>query len=586
MKKSRIPLLFFLMIACFQTTAMVSSINQVKDTNTVIILNKQAFRERMTQPEQTLTDADKALSIAETLGYQAGIGESYRMSGLGYYYLQQPSKAIAAYNEALNWFVKIKDAMGQAKVCNNFGNLYASDNSDLSFKYFRKGLLIAEGLNDKPMIASLDLSIGNFYYRKSNLFLALKFYKKSERLFLALKDSTNLTFSSEAIGVNYFTLKQFDKAESSLTAARKNAKQLESDGTVESIDLTLTCVYLAENKYAKAEQTIQEGMLLSVSLQDKKLTQDFKQEFAAIPKTNQRTSLKSDEGIRNIILYTQLNDRIVGSENTILKENQASRMAAVKFVNEQKKHRSEILAKNATIRRHYLVAVCFSVLLTILLVIGFLSYRQYQLNKMLELEKMRMTIAADFHDELGSTLSSIALYSEMVLTDDFGDKQRTKSILSMISESARGTVTAMQDMIWTIQPKNDSMLEVIHRMRDYAYPMAELKNIQLSFDIGENVPALVLPMDTRKNAWLVFKEALNNAFKYASASHIGVQLAQHNDMLEMSVKDDGKGFEPAGPRKGNGLANMHKRAELAGGSLLIKSVAGAGTAVIFRCPVQ
>jgi ligand-binding sensor domain-containing protein/signal transduction histidine kinase len=201
----------------------------------------------------------------------------------------------------------------------------------------------------------------------------------------------------------------------------------------------------------------------------------------------------------------------------------------------------------------------------------------------IETEKIRSGIAADFHDELGSTLSSIALYSEMVLTDNFEDKQRTKNILSLISESSRGTVAAMQDMIWTIQPKNDSMLEVIHRMREYAYPMAELKNIQLSFDIGENVPELVLPMDTRKNAWLVFKEALNNAFKYASATNILISISTKDDDLLLKIADDGCGFNPADTKRGNGLKNMCNRAELIGGSLFIESMDPHGTQIIFTC---
>jgi signal transduction histidine kinase len=202
----------------------------------------------------------------------------------------------------------------------------------------------------------------------------------------------------------------------------------------------------------------------------------------------------------------------------------------------------------------------------------------------LEMEKIRADIAADFHDELGSTLSSIALYSEMAITDSSAD-ERTKNILSLIGESSRGTVSAMQDMIWTIQPKNDKMQEVIYRMREYAYPLAELKNISLTFDAGENVQDLILSMDIRKNIYLIFKEALNNAFKYASATCITITMFKRDNLLHLEIIDDGAGFDLENAKAGNGLANMHKRAAQAAGTLHIKSFKGRGTEILFSCPV-
>jgi signal transduction histidine kinase len=210
---------------------------------------------------------------------------------------------------------------------------------------------------------------------------------------------------------------------------------------------------------------------------------------------------------------------------------------------------------------------------------------EYQrLRSELAFLKIRTDIAADFHDELGSTLSSIALYSEMAISDSTAD-ERTKSILSLIGESSRGTVSAMQDMIWTLQPKNDSMQEVVYRMREYAYPLAELKNISLTFEAGEDVQNLVLSMDTRKNIYLIFKEALNNAFKYAAASHIIISLTKQNNLLSLQIKDDGKGFDLTNAIAGNGLTNMHKRAGQAGGTLTIKSGEGCGTEILFSSTV-
>jgi len=210
----------------------------------------------------------------------------------------------------------------------------------------------------------------------------------------------------------------------------------------------------------------------------------------------------------------------------------------------------------------------------------------YYTNQLKIRMRLRDKIARDFHDELGSTLSSISLYSEMAITDNFEDSQRTKSILSLIGESSRGTVSAMQDMIWSIQPKNDNMQEVVHRMREFAYPLAELKDINLTLNVDDDVTKLVLSMEVRKNIYLIFKETLNNAFKYASASSITINISKQHHLLSMRIKDDGKGFELLNVQAGNGTRNMQKRAEQSEGKLSIKSSPGNGTEILFSCPVS
>jgi signal transduction histidine kinase len=561
---------------------MATSGTQGKDTNTVILLNSSAYHERFTDPKKMLTDASDAMKIAQTLNYGSGIGESYRMRGIGYFYLKQPAKALIEYNAALKYFILNKDLRSQAKVYSNCGNLYMDNNFDLSLKFYRKALFIANEIKYKPLIASVNLNIGNLFYRKKDFFSALKFHKKSERLFSEVKDSVNLVLSLENLGINYYNLKQFDKAKIALLYAQKYAKHLDLSEQLASLDLILTSIYLTENKYSKAEETIQEGMLLSVSLRDKKTTGEFEQKFAGIPKNGQQISSNRYQAVRNIILYSQLNDRLVESENAVLRETQASRVAAAKFVKDE----GQILAKNATIQRHYIIAGWVAAFLTISLLIGFLVYRQYHLNKLLELEKMRMNIAADFHDELGSTLSSINLYCEIGLSDNFEDKHRAKNILTTISQSSMHTVSAMKDMIWSLQPNYDTTEEMIYRMRDYSYPLAEMKGIRLEFEVGENVKKDIISMDTRKNIYLIFKEALNNAFKYAAATQISITINQQGNELQLAIKDDGSGFDPKNVVAGNGILNMRKRAEQAGGTLQITSHEGKGTAILFCCSLS
>ncbi len=207
-------------------------------------------------------------------------------------------------------------------------------------------------------------------------------------------------------------------------------------------------------------------------------------------------------------------------------------------------------------------------------------YRRYRFKKQLEIEKIRSNIAADFHDELGSTLSSIALYTEIAGNYDSSNMQGTRNILSQIGESSRRTISAMQDMIWSIQPKNDTMQDVIYRMREYAYPMAELKNMHLIFNVEKEVQDLLISMESRKNIYLIFKEALNNAFKYSAAKSVDINIHIRNQLISLEIKVDGIGFDTQKASNGNGLRNLYRRAEQMGGKLFIKSSPEAGTAVL------
>jgi signal transduction histidine kinase len=144
----------------------------------------------------------------------------------------------------------------------------------------------------------------------------------------------------------------------------------------------------------------------------------------------------------------------------------------------------------------------------------------------------------------------------------------------------------MKDMIWTIEPSNDSMEEMIFRMKTYAFPLAEVKNIQLSLQVDEALKQVHLSMEKRKNCYLVFKEALNNAFKYADAKSVIITLNSQNDQLTLRIKDNGHGFDLTTVKGGHGLRNMQKRAKESGGTLLIESdLNGSGTTVLFSCPV-
>lgn len=252
-----------------------------KDTTEVevIALNKSAYANRFTNPRATVIDAERALRIALKLQYSAGIAESYRIKGIGEYYLSKLDSAYNSYFSALDMFKKIKDERGVAKVLNNIGNLYQTVDYDKALTYFNQAQEIAEKYADKKLLASLQLNKGNIYNRKNSYNNALLAYNRSYDLFKQLKDSVNLVQCLENLGDIYYKLREYKKAEELLLQANRDAKRMDMHASIAAINMTLTDIYIAQSKFADAEKYISEGETYSMlvdSARDNKNIYEYK----------------------------------------------------------------------------------------------------------------------------------------------------------------------------------------------------------------------------------------------------------------------------------------------------------------------
>lgn len=247
-----------------------------RDTNEVVNLNSQAYANRLTDPKQTVEDATKALTLATKLSYLDGIAESYRVIGIGKYYLDQPEKAIDNYLNALAYFARNSNLRGEAKVYNNIGVLFRDHDYDRSLVYLNKSLVIAEKIGDNKLIAASYLNIGNTYNRKNNLHQALSYYDKSYHLFSKLQDSVNLIQCLLNRGVIFYKLKDYDKALGLLLEANRGAKSRDLNESVASINLTLASLYMAQRKFDDAEKMVREGTAYTQLVKDPKLEYDYK----------------------------------------------------------------------------------------------------------------------------------------------------------------------------------------------------------------------------------------------------------------------------------------------------------------------
>jgi ligand-binding sensor domain-containing protein/two-component sensor histidine kinase len=214
------------------------------------------------------------------------------------------------------------------------------------------------------------------------------------------------------------------------------------------------------------------------------------------------------------------------------------------------------------------------------------TFFRLNLNRILAVMKVRNRVARDLHDDMGSTLSTINILSSMAKTKLHTDPVKTSEYLSKISENSQRMMEAMDDIVWSIKPQNDSMEKVLARMREFANSVLEAKDIDFKFEVEDKIYQVKIPMETRRDLFLIYKEAVNNLAKYAQCNRAFIQFSIKKKKLQMLVQDYGKGFNLKEADEGNGLNNMQKRAEKMGGNLIICSNLGEGTQVILNIPLH
>jgi signal transduction histidine kinase len=220
---------------------------------------------------------------------------------------------------------------------------------------------------------------------------------------------------------------------------------------------------------------------------------------------------------------------------------------------------------------------------------GYVVYR-YRVAQLLKLERMRTRIATDLHDDIGSSLSQIAILSE-VSRQLLGKEQNGVSeSLAQIANTSRDLVDSMSDIVWAINPRRDRVSDLTQRMREFAGDLFTARDIEFSFRVPAGGLEVRLDSDMRRQLYLIFKEAVNNAARHSRCTRAEIEFEVAQDRLLLQVRDNGRGFDPnddAGTsRNGNGLASMRERARALGGEIEIISQANPGTAVKLNLPLS
>jgi ligand-binding sensor domain-containing protein/signal transduction histidine kinase len=204
---------------------------------------------------------------------------------------------------------------------------------------------------------------------------------------------------------------------------------------------------------------------------------------------------------------------------------------------------------------------------------------RYRVAQVLGLERVRSRIATDLHDDIGSSLSQIAILAELGRQRMDAPADSDAEPLGRIASISRNLVDTMGDIVWAINPRRDSVGDLVHRMRRFAADTFDATEIEFEFHAPTDEQLVRLEPDVRRELLLILKESVTNIAKHAHCTRASVDFSVDGRHLRLNIRDNGRGFDLAATTDGNGLASMRRRVAALGGTLEIEAEPGRGTTV-------
>ncbi len=564
---------------------------------------------------QALSHFLLALEVDEKLGVKKDIAYSQNNLGLFYKYQGEYAKAIRYYQSAnaLCREENIKECI--VGTLQNLGSIYKIlGQYDLALQYFKDALQILEEKGYPSSMAEIAGNLSQIYTTLGAYALALEYLERAHPYNLENDLRPAVATDHANFGFLYTRLARYDKAREHYEQAIALNQELGlmenlcnnylDFARLDSLSGDIHAAYAHFRLYAQCRDSLvhKSNQEKIMHLQHQYETEKKDKEILRLTNESQLHSLElqlKQETLNRLaadklsLFHThQLSLEKVNSLEThrrlqqaVIEKNEAHNLAQQATL-DQNQQEMALLAKERELQE---LALHKQRTMKNLLLLGFVLlclfsiffYTYYVTRQQLRLQTLRNKIASDLHDDVGSTLSSISIFSEMA-------KQQSREVIPLldtIGDSSRKMLDAMADIVWTINPENDQFENILLRMRSFAYQILGAKKIPFEFEAPDDLTAIKLPMDVRKNLYLIFKEAANNMAKYSQASKAHFSIREEGDELIMMIRDNGLGFDPGAKTDGNGLKNMRRRASEIAAQLTIQSRAGHGTTIQLRFAV-
>jgi signal transduction histidine kinase len=499
-----------------------------------------------------MADYRKALSYHlqslhrfEEVANKQGISYCYQGIGGDFLSLEQLSRASEYTKKAIALKTEMKDQRGIGTALKQQGAIFRGAKQwDSALVYYFQALKVFQGMNLKVEEADLELDIGNVYGDKADLTNARIFLNNGKTVDREMGDSI-----------------RYKSAEAALLSLEGRIDRQRQD------ELKLVSSLKASVESGDREMQLANYQYLS-------------DHYAGIR--------QYDKALYYTRKYYEMHDSLQGRDVQLQLQKLETQYNVEKKEQEIRLLKQDQQVTRLVLQRDKVLLYGAMIVLGLLMLVGFLIFNRHRAvsnaRRMIEMEKMRNTIARDLHDDIGSTLTSINVLSKVALEPQ--EEGFLRSSLQKIKDRSGAIMEKMDDIVWAINPRHDTMEELLSRMKEFAAELLEPVNIDYQFEEKGDLRTMKLDVQRRKELYLLFKEAVNNATKYSGCQMISILLEQEHGSLRMEVCDDGRGFDEGQVRGGNGLNNMRERAASMNGRLLIDSAVGRGTKIVLTATLN
>ncbi|RYF90720.1 MAG: histidine kinase, partial [Chitinophagaceae bacterium] len=422
-----------------------------------------------------------------------------------------------------------------------------------------------------------------------------EYENKAIWLFKEMGDKNKLGMRYTNAAMIYQQLKDSGKAEESFSMAEAIGHELKSKPILQNLFLQKSNFYKAQNDFAKAfeynakyylyrDSIINEKTNTNIAaLQTKYDTEKKDNEIMRLQSTDRihqlelerqaallkGNILEADKKEQEILLLTQ--QQKLKDEDLKLKEELLTRQALLVKTNEQqlKIAEQEQALKEKELQREKLIKQITIAALLLAAIIAFILFSRYKLKRKLQEQQkiisIRDNISKDLHDEIGSTLTSINILSNISQKAFAKDPEQAKEMLQQISSQTKTIQQNMSDIVWALRPENESIENFEIRMREFAVQTLEANNIKTVFYFDDELQGQTLPQHSRKDLLLIYKEAISNVVKHANATQVDISFRKALNKAILTVQDNGVGIKSLGNNEsGTGTKTMQQRAAAIG----------------------
>lgn len=547
-----------------------------------------------------------AFGIVDELNYKEAKPALYNSYGV---YLRDISK----YTESINWHLKALefsdktgDVKEKIKAYNNLGVAYRRmDDYIVALDYLEEAWRLSEKAGDDYSMTVALNSIGNIHFMQKDYKSAIGYFKQCMPIAVKAGNDRGLAINMQNIGECYQNLGLLDSASYYFTTAldynkKRNDEKgiaicynsignlLVEKGEIEkALDLfkkalainrklgdkifiatsfnNIASALLLQNDYMGANRMFDSSLEIANSIGS---VSEAKDAYEGLMKSAQAKK-DWEKAFLYSSLYKKFSDSLINSKTT-----QTLRGKEVAY------HERKIALLESNSKNNRIIMVGSLILFLLLLISGLLYYLRNRLlerNRRLQRElEIRSQIASDLHDDMGSSLSSIHIFSELLRKKGHDSDE----LLTKIEANAKDTLEALDDIIWLVKPSNDKFSNLSTHIREFAVPLFESKNIHFEIDFPDSIPEVMLPMEVRRNVFLIIKESVNNLVKYSDCTQATIKATYEAGDLVFVVKDNGKGFDPEMETNRNGVKNLKARAASINAHLVINSTPEKGTEII------